>query len=233
MVFEEQEIGLIELIGVFKKHWLLILLPSILAAGVCFVASHVYYSRMPVLYAAHALIRVGGSPAHPLERTDELSAIMQSPAVRGEIAKVVDAEGFSTTPEAMAGSLSYSNESGLLRINAQAARPELAAAMAHAAVTVLVDRHRVAYEAAQKEQDDLIKYVKEKVQPLAITFSNIEELRLVPTVIVAPAAAGNTPVPQPRRSVVLPVFAFVAFFMSLISFYIHSVQKNKSVSDKR
>lgn len=233
MVFEEQEIGLTELIGVFKKHWLLILVPSILAAGLSSVASHIYFSRMPDVYAAHALVRVGGSPAHPLEKTDELMAIMQSPAVRGEIATAVDAQGFSATPEAVGGSLSYANESGLVKINAHAARPELAAAMAHAALTVLVDRHRAAYEAAQKERDDLVKYVKEKAQPLAITFSDIAELRLVPTVIVAPAAAGNTPLPQQRRPVVLPVFAFVAFLMSLISLYLHSVQKNKSVLDKR
>lgn len=233
MVFEEQEIGLGELIDVFKKRWLLILLPSILAAGVCLVATHVYYSRMPVFYAAQALIKIGGGPSRPLERIDEVSAVMHAQALLGEIAAGVNAAGFPVTPEAVAGSLSYGNDAGLLKISAVAARPELAAAMVHEAVKVVAERHRAKYADALTERDELVKYVKETARPLAVSFSTIADLRLEPTVIVAPAAAGNTPLPQPRRSVVVPVFVFTAFFMTLIALYLHFTQKNKSAPGKR
>lgn len=233
MVFEEQEITLTELAGILKKHWLLILIPSIIAAGAASIATHVYFSRLPVVYAAQALIKVGGSPAHPFETTDAVSAIMQSPVVCGEIATAVVTEGFSASPAAVAGSLRYSNESNLLKISAFASRPELAAAMVNAAVRVVVDRHHAEYETALKERDELVTYVKETAKPLAVMFSNIAELRISPTVIVAPATVPATPVPQSKKSVAMPVFAFTAFLMSLIAVYLHSTQKKASVPEQR
>lgn len=147
--------GLAELMDVFKRHWLLIVLAGILTAGVAFVVG----GRTAAVYttSAKVLVREGLSdgvarlmPAY-LRNVDRdwntRVAGLQSPELAAE---VIESEGLDLEPAALAARVTVTSDdrTGLITVAVSDADPQGAADVTNALVRRFADDARASQEKA-------------------------------------------------------------------------------------
>lgn len=214
------EIGIGDIIDVFKKRWSLIVLPSVLVAVVVFIA----FSLLPRTYEAYALIKVGTVGGRPLENIETTSKIMKTQPILEVIAKNVGENKNASTKKKLASGIRYTDVGGLLEIRASAVSPEDAEQVVSTAVQVIQIRHKEILDKGKESLDNAVKYLGERTRAVNI-LSNFNDFMIQPTRIEIPTVS-NIPVRSKRDIAALVAFVVLMMVNTMISFYLERKDKN-------
>lgn len=206
---EENEIELKDILRVFKKKWLMILLPAVVIAGL----AHVFLVLQPNVYESYAIIRIGRSGTGQFESVDAINEIMSSGPMFSEICTKAGVGPGKFTK------IDFKEASGYLKIIAKANSPEMAVKLVQVSSDMLLKRHTEFYKHSQERIKNAVLFVKETIKPVPIS-SGINEFMLEPTSVLVPAVFDSEPKDSDKIAKPLLVFFLVCFVDLLIAIYV-------------
>jgi len=218
MGIEEREISLQDITNILKNYWKLIVIPSVLAACIALIIS----SRMSKTYESYSLLKVGFTGSQSLETASSTQAIMDSWPMRKRIAEEINATmGGNQILTTFGGTIVCEDISGFLKIKVYADSPQKAAQYTQIVTKVVFERHQALYNESQKRMRELIKTVREIIQPIPLS-AGINELRSEPTRIEVGPQPNDNPVAPDKKKIVSVTFFSVLFLNILLAFYLES-----------
>jgi len=225
---EEIEISLQDITKVLKKRWKLIIIPAILAAIITALIG--FFSHKT--YESYAILKIGYSGSKSIESIPELNVIMQSLPMLKEIAGKLDVADLDIADNdedfalSLKKTLFYQDSSGLLQISASASTPQKAQKKIQVVMDIIVDRHKLLYEASEKRINKAVRYVKETISPVPLSSGINEFISELTCVEVSPVLLVK-PVPRKIKNKVVTVFIIVLFLSIVGSFYLEGKENRK------
>jgi LPS O-antigen subunit length determinant protein (WzzB/FepE family) len=214
---QDQEISLQDIFKVFRKRWKIIVLPAlataVLAAGISWL--------MPRQYESYAFLRLGCNGTKALEDAGATNEIMKSLPNLMKIAEKVKIQGRERISEDI---VKYESKGDLLKISARAKTPEKAQELVATSMDLVMERHRLLYEDAEKQLATMVKYVRETLHPVPLS-SGINELIIRPSSIEVGPVLDNEPVRTKTKVILVLVFVAVLFMDTLVAFYFEGTEK--------
>jgi len=216
----EIEISLADIFRVLKTRWKLILFPALITA----VLFGTFLARQPKSYKSYSLVKIGSAGGAPIESVPTISNIMGSFPMRQQIAEKLNEKDNTPFIEGLELSIEYSDEAGLLKIQAVDRKPLRAAEMVRVVTEMIIERHDIIYSKNQNDLDMVLKYVKKTISPIPLS-CGITEFKITKSEIMVPAFVNAYPVHTKRRQTLIMVFFAVLFGTIILSFVLEGRKK--------
>jgi len=197
----EEEIDLWEIVAVFVKRKKIIL-------GIIFISlvvSLVLALLEPHKYSAEAVLRVGRAGNSPLEDVSDTAAVVKSlPSLEKIFSRFY---GKELAPEDIKGNDSLIEITGrgrMMNIKTFGSSPQKAEELGRIVVGIIMERHKLFYEMAERDLKSYLTNVKVQLRSLQriIEFS---EFSNEPTVVEAEPRSTGIPVNSRRKVVMVGV----------------------------
>ncbi|MCK9582135.1 MAG: Wzz/FepE/Etk N-terminal domain-containing protein [Endomicrobiales bacterium] len=219
---EDMEISLNDILKVLKKHWKLIILPTIVVG----LLAHIYAHNLPKEYESSALIKIGYIGQDQLDSVGSITAIMSSEQLRKQVAIEAGHVNDLNYIQALTGMVQYSDESGMLKITAKTQNPVTAKQLADIVAKIVIERHKIGFDNGKIELNQMVNFVKENIRPIPLS-SGIREFRLVPSELVITAS-----VPNHAKESKMPIVR-VSVLISFLLLSMLALFKGKDIISKK
>lgn len=219
MLEQEQEIRVEDIVGVFKRRWLFVVLITIFSAAITAVIS----LYLPKTYESYALLKIGFEGPQPLESISSLNEIMKSFTMREAIARELKIENDEDFIDSLGKAITYGDVSGMLKITTLADDPQKAAKYAETVMNIIYKRHLDLYDSSQKRMKLLVKEVREAIQPVPLS-AGISEFRNQPTTIEITPRVYNKPTGPIKRKIVSSAFTIALTVSIILSLFLEMMK---------